>query len=189
MESKSKKTSIGLLVYCLSVIYESKLSTLLQPIKNLVTFRCQVFLSLSAFLNEVRTYFEKKFCMRAEKSYTKKEFSNLLFQVGRSSWGGRRTPPIAFTEQGVAMLSGVLHSERAIKVNIQIMRVFTRMRELLETHKEIMKKLDDLERKDIEQDKKIILIFEYLKKLELAKRKELDQQNPQRVGFKRKDEN
>jgi hypothetical protein len=120
---------------------------------------------------------------------TKKEFSNLLFQIGRSSWGGRRTPPIAFTEQGVAMLSGVLHSERAIKVNIQIMRVFTRMREMLENQKEILKQLDDLERKDIEQDKKIILIFEYLKKLEQAKRKELDQQDLKRVGFKRKDEN
>ncbi len=120
---------------------------------------------------------------------TKKEFSNLLFQLGRSSWGGRRTPPIAFSEQGVAMLSGVLHSERAIKVNIQIMRVFTRMREMLENQKEILKKLDNLERKDIEQDKKIILIFEYLKKLEQAKRKELDQQDLKRVGFKRKDEN
>jgi hypothetical protein len=120
---------------------------------------------------------------------TKKEFSNLLFQIGRSSWGGRRTPLIAFTEHVVAMLSGVLHSERVIKVNIQIMRVFTRMRELLETHKEILKKLDDLERKDIEQDKKIILIFEYLKKLEIAKQKELSQQKSKRVGFNRKDEN
>ena len=118
----------------------------------------------------------------------KKEFGNLLFHIGRPSWGGRRTPPIAFTEQGVAMLSGVLHSERAIKVNIQIMRVFTRMRKMLETHQEILKKLDYLERKDIEQDKKIILIFEYLKKLELAKRNELGQQNPKRIGFKRKDQ-
>jgi hypothetical protein len=58
------------------------------------------------------------------------------------------------------MLSGVLHSDRAIKVNIQIMRVFTRMRKLLETHKEILQKLDNLERKDIEQDEKIILIFD-----------------------------
>jgi len=55
----------------------------------------------------------------------------------------------AFTEQGVAMLSGVLHSDRAIKVNIQIMRVFTRMRKLLEAHKEILKKLDHLERSPI----------------------------------------
>ena len=69
------------------------------------------------------------------------------------------------------MLSGVLHSERAIKVNNQIMRVFTRMREMLENQKEILKKLDNMERKDIDQERKIILIFEYLKQLELAKQK------------------
>jgi len=109
---------------------------------------------------------------------TKEEFENLKSQFATSSWGGRRKLPFAFTEQGVAMLSGVLLSDRAIRVNIQIMRVFTRMRELLETHKEILKKLDKLERKDLEQDKKIILIFEYLKQLELAKIKKLDQHNP-----------
>ena len=111
---------------------------------------------------------------------TKEEFDNLIFQIGRSSWGGRRTPPYAFSEQGVAMLSGVLNSEVAIKVNIQIMRVFTRMREMLETHKEILKKLENLERKDIEQDEKIMLIFEYLKQLEQTNQQELDQ-GPRKV--------
>jgi len=82
------------------------------------------------------------------------------------------------------MLSGVLHSERAIKVNIQIMRVFTRMREMLETHKEILKKLDLLESKDIEQDEKIIIIFEYLKQLEQTKLQESDLKNRRRIGFK-----
>lgn len=105
---------------------------------------------------------------------TKEEFDNLLFQIGTSSWGGRRKLPYAFTEQGVAMLSGVLNSNRAIKVNIQIMRVFTRMRKMLETHKEILKKLEHLERKDIEQDEKIMLIFEYLKQLEQIKQEELE---------------
>ncbi|MCK4346417.1 MAG: ORF6N domain-containing protein [Bacteroidales bacterium] len=105
---------------------------------------------------------------------TKEEFDNLIFQIGTSSWGGRRKPPYAFTEQGVAMLSGVLNSNRAIKVNIQIMRVFTRMRKMLETHKEILKKLEHLERKDIEQDEKIMLIFEYLKQLEQIKQEELE---------------
>jgi hypothetical protein len=56
---------------------------------------------------------------------TKEELDNLIFQFGTSSWGGRRKLPYAFTEQAEAMLSGVLHSERAITVNIQIMRVFT----------------------------------------------------------------
>jgi len=55
----------------------------------------------------------------------------LIFQIGRSSWGGLRKLPRTFSEQGVAMLSGVLNSERAINVNIHIMRVFSRMREML----------------------------------------------------------
>src|SRR5579872_1175806 len=62
---------------------------------------------------------------------TKEEFENLRSQIGTSSWGGVRYMPMAFTEQGVAMLSSVLNSARAIKVNIQIIRVFTRMREML----------------------------------------------------------
>ncbi len=119
---------------------------------------------------------------------TKVEFGNLKSQSATSRWGGRRKFPNAFSEQGVAMLSGVLHSERAIKVNIQIMRVFTQMREMLQTHKEILKKLEQLERKGLEQDDKIILIFEYLKQLEQVKLHHIDLQNRKRVGFKRKDE-
>ena len=119
---------------------------------------------------------------------TKEEFDNLVFQIGTSGWGGRRIPPYAFTEQGVAMLSGVLNSERAIKVNIQIMRVFTRMREMVETHKEILKKLEHLERKDIDQDEKIMLIFEYLRQLEETNRQELEQRNRNLLGYKRKEE-
>ena len=111
---------------------------------------------------------------------TKEEFDNLIFQIGTSGWGGRRKLPYAFTEQGVAMLSGVLNSDRAIKVNIQIMRVFTRMREMIETHKEILKKLEHLERKEIEHDDKIMLIFEYLKQLEQTKQEELEQE-PRKV--------
>jgi vacuolar-type H+-ATPase subunit I/STV1 len=86
------------------------------------------------------------------------------------------------------MLSGVLNSKRAIKVNIQIMRVYTRMRKMLETHKAILKKLDDLEKKDIEHDKKILLIFEFLKQLEQVKQQELEHRNRIRVGYKRMDE-
>jgi hypothetical protein len=119
---------------------------------------------------------------------TDEEFENLKSQFATSSWGGRRKLPYAFTEQGVAMLSGVLHSMRAIKVNIQIMRVFTRMRKILETHTAILKKLDDLERKDIEHDKKILLIFEYLKQLEQVKQQELEHKSRKRIGFKRMDE-
>jgi hypothetical protein len=115
---------------------------------------------------------------------SQEEFENLKSQFATSSWGGRRKLPYAFTEQGVAMLSGVLHSDRAIKVNIQIMRVFTRMRKLLEAHKEILKKLDNLEIREIEQDEKIKIIFEYLKQLEQVRQQEIDQRNRKRVGFK-----
>ncbi len=116
---------------------------------------------------------------------SKEEFENLLFQIGRSSWGGRRTPPRAFTEQGVAMLSGVLHSDRAIKVNIHIMRVFTRMREMLGSHKEILRKLEDLERNDIEQDEKIRKILKYIKHLEKAKQKNVKFKDRPRIGFRK----
>ena len=78
---------------------------------------------------------------------------------------GIRKPPVVFTEQGVAMLSSVLNSERAIQVNIRIIRLFARIRELLIPNKDILQKLMDLENKGIEHDKKIKLIFEYLQQL------------------------
>jgi ORF6N domain len=103
---------------------------------------------------------------------TKKEFENLRRQFGTSSWGGTRYMPMAFTEQGVAMLSSVLNSPTAIEVNIQIIRVFSKMRELLLTNKDILLKLEQVEKKMIQQDGKmnqydtnIQLIFEALKKL------------------------
>jgi hypothetical protein len=116
---------------------------------------------------------------------TKEEFDNLIFQIGRSSWGGLRKLPRAFSEQGVAMLSGVLNSERAINVNIHIMRVFSRMREMLTSHKDILKKLEELERKDIEQDDKIILILEYIKQLEKARQDVEEFKERPRIGFKK----
>ena len=97
---------------------------------------------------------------------------------------GLRRPPYVFTEQGVAMLSSVLNSDRAILVNIQIMRVFTKMRALLESHKEILRKLESLEKKDIEQEDKILLIFEYLKQLEQTKQEETQLRERKRIGFK-----
>ena len=116
---------------------------------------------------------------------TKEELDNLIFQIGRSSWGGLRKLPRAFSEQGVAMLSGVLNSERAINVNIHIIRVFSRMREMLTSHKDILKKLEELERKDIEQDDKIILILEYIKQLEKARQDVEEFQERPRIGFKK----
>jgi hypothetical protein len=98
---------------------------------------------------------------------------------------GLRKPPYVFTEQGVAMLSSVLNSDRAIVVNIQIMRVFTKLRALLESHTEIIRKLDSIEKKDIEHDEKILLIFEYLKQLEQAKQEETNLRERKRIGFKK----
>jgi hypothetical protein len=97
-------------------------------------------------------------------------------------FGGAR--PFAFTEQSVAMLSSVLNSKRAISVNIQIIRVFTRTRTMIESHKEILKKLERLEKKDIELDEKVTLIFEYLKELEQSKQKETEFKQRKRIGFK-----
>ena len=97
---------------------------------------------------------------------------------------GIRKLPLVFTEQGVSMLSSVLNSERAISVNIQIIRVFTRMRKMIESHKEILKKLEMLEKKDIELDEKVTLIFDYLKQLEQSKQEETDYKQRKRIGFK-----
>jgi hypothetical protein len=97
---------------------------------------------------------------------------------------GLRKPPFVFTEQGVAMLSSVLNSDTAILVNIQIMRVFTKLRRLLDSHKEILRKLESIEKKDIEQDEKILLIFEYLKQLEQIKQNETLLKERKKIGFK-----
>jgi hypothetical protein len=87
---------------------------------------------------------------------TTDEFVNLKCHFGISSgWGGRRTLPYAFTEQGVAMLSSVLRSPRAIQVNITIMRPFVQLRQLLASHADLARKLDELEQKYDAQFKKV----------------------------------
>ncbi len=93
------------------------------------------------------------------------EFKNLIFQFGISSWGGTRKLPRAFTEQGVAMLSSVLRSKRAIYVNIAIMRAFVRLKAILSTHAELAHKLDELERKIEKHDVDIQSIFEAIRQL------------------------
>ena len=115
---------------------------------------------------------------------SKAEFENLIFQSGTSSWGGTRKMPYAFTEQGVAMLSSVLNSDRAIDVNIRIIRIFTRMRELILTHKDILLKLEQLETKVTGHDKSIQMIFQALKQLLSSPPKPRRQ-----IGFKSKKDN
>ncbi|MBM2817501.1 MAG: hypothetical protein HW401_91 [Parcubacteria group bacterium] len=106
---------------------------------------------------------------------TKEEFIDLRSQFVTSSWGGRRYYPYAFTEQGVAMLSSVLNSERAIRVNIQIIRTFTQLRELLATHKDLREKIENMEKK---YDKQLREIFEAIKRLLTE---EIKPKNP--IGF------
>ena len=97
---------------------------------------------------------------------TIKEISSLRFQFGSLKRGQhRKYLPYVFTEQGVAMLSSVLKSKRAIQVNIQIMRVFVKLKELMISHKDLAHKIQDLERKFTEHDKKFILVFEAIKRL------------------------
>ena len=94
------------------------------------------------------------------------EYRLLKSQIVISSWGGfRRARPYAFTEQGVAMLSSVLRSRRAIQVNIAIMRTFIKLKSLLLTHKDLERKLKALEKKYAEHDEKIQSIFEAIKQL------------------------
>ncbi len=91
-----------------------------------------------------------------------KEFESLRCQFGTSKRGGRRYPPYAFTEQGVAMLSSVLNSKRAIQVNIEIMRAFVRLRQILGSNAELARKLAALEKK---YDAQFRIVFDAIREL------------------------
>ena len=111
---------------------------------------------------------------------TKQEFNSLRsqFVISSLSHGGRRTPPYAFTEQGVAMLSSVLRSQTAVAVNIQIMRTFVRLRELLSSNKELAANLEKLERKLETHDDAITGILRAIQQLMAP---EYPNKNP--IGF------
>ena len=105
------------------------------------------------------------------------EFEILRGQLGTSSgWGGRRYRPYAFTEQGVAMLSSVLRSPRAVQVNIEIMRAFVRLREMLQANAELAKKLASLEKK---YDAQFRVVFDAIRELMAAPVK-----STKRIGFR-----
>jgi len=94
---------------------------------------------------------------------SKVEFENLKSQIVTSNWGGlRRAAPYAFTEQGVAMLSSVLNSRRAVQVNIEIMRAFVRLREIMATHKDLVRRLNEMERK---YDAQFRVVFDAIREL------------------------
>ncbi len=117
----------------------------------------------------------------SEEEY--RELKEIRGKQGRGKHS--KYPPFSFTEHGILMLASVLNSDRAIKINIQIIRVFNQMRTLLLTHQEFLHKLDELERKGLERDEKIMLIFEYIKQFEAVKQQELEQENRLKIGFKR----
>jgi len=109
--------------------------------------------------------------------FTREEFCNWRsqFVTSKSDRMGLRHKPMAFTEQGVAMLSSVLNSKRAIQVNIQIMRAFTRLRQMLSTHEELKKKIENMEKK---YDENFRVVFEAIKQL-----LETEARPKRRIGF------
>ena len=93
----------------------------------------------------------------------KKEFDTLRSQtVTLSQWGGRRYPPYAFTEQGVALVSGVLKSSRAVRVNVEIMRAFVKLRRMVASHAELARKFASLEKK---YDRQFKVVFDAIREL------------------------
>lgn len=109
---------------------------------------------------------------------SEKEFENLKSQIVTSSWGGlRRARPYAFTEQGVAMLSSVLNSKRAVQVNIGIMRAFVQLREMIGTNKELARRLAELEKK---YDTQFKVVFDAIRELMAPPKTPV-----RRIGFQR----
>ncbi|MDQ8003824.1 MAG: ORF6N domain-containing protein [Pedobacter sp.] len=110
---------------------------------------------------------------------TDDEWQNLKSQIATSSWGGRRKLPFVFTEHGVLMLSSILNSPQAVQVNIQIVRIFTRLRNLLSEHTELKLEIANIKKHLQNHDKNIELVFSYLDKL-------IDKQAEPRkqIGFK-----
>jgi hypothetical protein len=106
---------------------------------------------------------------------TKEEFENLRSQIGTSSWGGTRYPPMAFTEQGVAMLSSVLNSERAVKVNVAIMRTFVALRKMIASHADLVRKIEAMEKK---YDGQFAMVVKAIKELMAPPEKQTKQ-----IGF------
>ncbi|MBK6347647.1 MAG: ORF6N domain-containing protein [Bacteroidales bacterium] len=118
---------------------------------------------------------------------TNDEFENLKSQIAITSWGGRRSLPYAFTEHGVLMLTSVLNSDLAIKVNIQIMRVYAKIRNLLSTHNDLLLKFEQLETRMAHHDNSIMLILDYIKQFEEIRQNLEVQKKRTKIGFKTKE--
>jgi hypothetical protein len=121
---------------------------------------------------------------------TADELTDWRYQFGTSNRirMGLRRSPFAFSEHGVLMLASVLKSDRAALVNIWIVRVFTRLRELLTTNQYVIQALEEIGKRVTDHDSRIQLLFEYLKQLEEQKQSAEEFQNRSRIGFKREKE-
>ncbi len=119
--------------------------------------------------------FPKNFMFQLSKS----EFKNLMFQFGTSSWGGTRKRPMAFTDYGILMLSSVLASKRATQVNIQIMRTFIKIKEMLTNNEMLRQKIEELERKFQKHDTQFKVVFEAIREILEKPHKE----NKKEIGF------
>ncbi len=113
---------------------------------------------------------------------TKEEWANLRSQNATSRWGGRRSEPLVFTEYGVLMLSSVLNSDRAIAVNIRIIRVFTKIREMLTDNLSLKLEIEEIKQKLSNHSKNIELVFNYLD--ELIDKNENSKPRP-KIGYKK----
>lgn len=113
---------------------------------------------------------------------SKEEFQNLTSQIVTSNWGGNRKPPFAFTEHGILMLSSVLNSDKAIQTNIQIMRIFVKVRQMLLDTTEMKLDIVQIQKKLENQGKNIELVFSYLD--ELTEKKE-EEKPRTKIGYKK----
>jgi ORF6N domain-containing protein len=137
--------------------------------------------SLNQAVRRNRTRFPEDFMFQL----TREEAGNLKSQFVTSSWGGRRKPPSAFTEHGVAMLSAVLRSQRAVQMSIGIIRAFVRMRELMASNKDIAARLDRLERSHERSASVIEVLVEDIDHLarEVKDMKAIPPLTKRRIGF------
>jgi len=120
---------------------------------------------------------------------TQEEYRQLKTDSAVTGRGGHsKYLPFAFAEHGVLMLSSVLNSERAIQVNIRVMRIYVKIRETMMLHRDVLQRIEGIEERLSDQDNRFLVIFEYLKQFEEAKQQELEQRNRLRIGFKKPDE-
>ncbi|WP_296705832.1 ORF6N domain-containing protein [Algoriphagus sp.] len=118
---------------------------------------------------------------------TVQEFENWKSQIviSNSERMSMRKAPLVFTEQGIAMLSSVLNSDQAISVNIQIIRIFTTMRTMLSSQKDLILALERIQNKQVDHEEKISLILRYIRKIQESKQAEIDFSERPRIGFKK----